>query len=175
MNGTSTAQTICIGVIGAPFETVWSIYWRARPVQRPWGYLFGELIEERVDCGLRGGSVRNGLAHHAQARGHGGQQSRRRCGLDTVGQLARRLRARKRSRQLGLHGLEVPTDTPFNFRVMGSQFHSRRHQQATASAIGAAGAFSIVGKPSPQAGYWGAAWVEFDIHSGLALRHVAVN
>src|SRR5580698_3481010 len=91
-----------------------------------------EAVEKSVNGGLRNDPCRCRFTDHSQALDETDENSRRARRLDTIGQLARRLRTRKCISDPGLHGFEKAPDATINFGITASQFHGCSDQQASA-------------------------------------------
>ena len=139
------------------------------------GCLPDEAVEKSVSGGLRRDPCRCRFADHAQPLDETDENSGGTCRLDTIGQLARRLRTGKCISHPGLHGFEKAPDATINFSIMASQFHGCGHQQASAPAIGTARAVNVAGKVGPQAVDRLSAGVEFDIHPCQGIGNVAIK
>src|SRR5262245_36330877 len=86
------------------------------------GSLFEEAVEKRVGPGLRDRSRGPGLAGHPKSLDEADENSGGACRIDAGGQRALVFRARECGRELGLHRLEKPANTNFDFRIVTGQF-----------------------------------------------------
>ena len=139
------------------------------------GYLPDEAAEKSVNGGLRGVQCRRRFTDHAQPLNETNENSGGTCRLNTVGQLARRLRTGKCVSHPGLHGFEKAPDATINFSIVASQFHGCGHQQASAPATSTARAVNVAGKVGPQAVDRLSARGEFDIHPCQGIGDVAIK
>src|SRR5579862_5383511 len=137
--------------------------------------LLNEAVEKRLNGGLPRRPCRRGFADHAHPLDETDKNSGGACRLDTIGQLARDLRARKRIRESRLHDLEKARDASANLGILASQFHGCGHQQAAAPAIGATVAVDIAGKVGPQPVDRISVGIEIDIHPPHGIPDVAVK
>src|SRR5215831_2713395 len=101
-------------------------------------YLPQEAIEKSVSGGLRCGPCRCRFADHSQPLNETDENSGGTRRLNTIGQLARRLRTAKCIRHPSLHGFEKVRDATINVSITPGQFHGCGHQQASATTIGTA-------------------------------------
>src|SRR3984957_15612177 len=139
------------------------------------GCLPEEAVEKSVDGGLRCGPSRCCLADHAQPLDETDENSGGTRRLDTIGQLARRLRTGKCIGHPGLHGLEKAPDATIDFSIMAGKLHGGGHQQASAPTTGTARAVNVAGKVGPQAVDRLSAGVELDIHPCQGIGNVAIK
>src|SRR6476661_6456515 len=110
------------------------------------GRLLDEAVQKSVNGGLRRDPCRRRLADHPQSLDETDQNPGGTCGLNAIGQLARRPGTGKCIGHPRLHGFEKARDATIDFSVMASQFHGCGHQQASAPAVSAAGAINVTGK-----------------------------
>ena len=134
-----------------------------------------ETGEQSVSGGLRCGPCRCHFADHAQPLNETDEDSGGTFRLNTIGQLARRLRTGKRIRHLGLHGFEEGRDATTNFSILASEFHGCGHQQASAPTIGTARAVNVAGEIGAQAVERLLAGGELDIHPCEGIGNIAIK
>jgi hypothetical protein len=139
------------------------------------GCLLNEAVEKSVSGGLRCDPRRRRFADHAQPLNETDENSGGTRRLNTISQLARRLRTGKRLRHPGLHGFEKARDATTNFSVLASQFHGCGHQQASAPTTGTACPINIAGKVGPQAVDRLSGGIKFDIHPCEGIGNVAIK
>jgi len=139
------------------------------------GCLPNEAVEKSLNGGLRRDPCRCRFADHSQPLDETDENSGGTRRLNTIGQLARRLRTGKCISHPGLHGFEKVRDATINFSIMASQFHGCGYQQASAPTIGTAGAVNVAGKIGPQAVDGLSAGVEFQIHPCQGIGNVAIK
>src|SRR4029077_1542044 len=139
------------------------------------GHLLDEAVEKRVSGGLRRDRCRSRFTDHSQPLDETDENSGSTCRLNTIGQLAHRLRTRKGISHPSLHRFEKAPDATINFSITASQFHGCSHQQASAPTTSTARAVNVAGKVGPQAVDRLPVGVEFDIHPCQGIGNVAIK
>ena len=148
---------------------------RTRAGGRPSAELPDEAVEKSVGSGLRRASRRSRFTGYPKSLDEADQYPCGTCRLDTSCQRACCLRARECASDLGFHGLEKAADATFDIRVVAGQFHGCGHQQASATATGAARAVDVTGKESPQAIDWRVARTELDVYPRQGVGDIAIE
>src|SRR5438309_11490245 len=139
------------------------------------GCLPNEAVEKCVNGGLRRDPCRCRFTDNSQPLDETDENTGGTRRLNTIGQLARRLRTGKCISHPALHGFEKAADATINFSIMASQFHGCGHQQASAPTIGTARSVNVAGKVGPQALDRLSAGVKFDIQPCQGIGNVAIK